>query len=300
MTCIIVFQQPASTAASKQSFVWGQTAVPNEPASYARFVVTTGNVSATYYSCAWQRIESARTLSGQIATLSFYARADSPKNMAVNLSQSYGSGGSPGSLNGIVGTMIPLTTTFQKYSVTVNIPPIGNKTFGTNLDDNISVCFWFSAGTDYWDLTNGLPIQSGTFDIAQVQLEAGGAATNFEQRTYAEELQLCRRYYQAITHGLAYCSAAGTLDMYVQFPVPMLGTTSTGNLSVQVSTPTAPTFAPVGGGASVTASGTPTLSSFGPLGTKISVTATGAAAGTWYCMANASPLVNISVTADLM
>ena len=36
----------------------------------------------------------------------------------------------------------------------------------------------------------------GEFDIAQVQFERGSRATQYDKRTYAEELRMCRRYYQ--------------------------------------------------------------------------------------------------------
>ena len=37
-----------------------------------------------------------------------------------------------------------------------------------------------------------------TLDIAQVQLEVGNTATEFEHRSYGEELELCQRYYYSI------------------------------------------------------------------------------------------------------
>ena len=36
----------------------------------------------------------------------------------------------------------------------------------------------------------------GEFDIAQVQFERGSRATQYDKRTHAEELRMCRRYYQ--------------------------------------------------------------------------------------------------------
>mgnify|MGYP003136918034 FL=1 len=37
-----------------------------------------------------------------------------------------------------------------------------------------------------------------TFEITGVQLEVGDHATDFEHRSFAEELKLCERYYQKI------------------------------------------------------------------------------------------------------
>ncbi|MGC5808680.1 hypothetical protein [Ralstonia pseudosolanacearum] len=63
-------------------------------------------------------------------------------------------------------------------------------------NDYLAVLFWFDAGSNFNARTNSLGQQTGTFDIAQVQLEAGVAATPFELRPWAAETLLCQRYYQ--------------------------------------------------------------------------------------------------------
>jgi len=45
------------------------------------------------------------------------------------------------------------------------------------------------------------PLTSGDYiEIAQVQLELGSVATDFEHRSYGEELALCKRYYEKSAH----------------------------------------------------------------------------------------------------
>jgi hypothetical protein len=56
---------------------------------------------------------------------------------------------------------------------------------------------WFDAGSDFNARTDSLGQQSGTFDIAQVQIEPGPVATPFEQRPIGTELALCQRYFQS-------------------------------------------------------------------------------------------------------
>jgi len=51
-------------------------------------------------------------------------------------------------------------------------------------------------------------------EIAQVQLELGSVATDFEHRSYGEELALCQRYYQDLCHGSADGSLA-TATYYI-------------------------------------------------------------------------------------
>jgi hypothetical protein len=73
---------------------------------------------------------------------------------------------------------------------------VSGKTLGTGGNDSLSFHFWFDAGSDYNSRANSLGQQSGTFDISQVQLEAGDTATPFEHRSYGDELARCQRYYR--------------------------------------------------------------------------------------------------------
>lgn len=185
----------STKTASQQTFTVGQTDVPNNPRYWARTVVTT-SAGASNYCFKYQPIENVSTLSGQTATLSFWAKADASKNIAVELVQNFGTGGSPSSTVFSIGvTTCALTTSWKYFTVTVSIPSISGKTLGTNNDHALNVNFWFDAGSTFNARTNSLGQQSGTFDIAQVQLEAGSAATPFEVRPIGLELSLCQRYY---------------------------------------------------------------------------------------------------------
>lgn len=181
---------------SRQGFTAGQTDVPNNPSFYSRTVVTS-SASSSSYCLKSQRIENAATLSGQTATLSFWAKADAAKNIAVEFVQNFGTGGAgiSSTVTGIGVTTCALTTTWKYFTVTVSIPSVSGKTFGSNNDSYLAVVFWFDAGSTFNARTNSLGQQSGTFDIAQVQLEAGLSATPFEQRPIGMELALCQRYY---------------------------------------------------------------------------------------------------------
>ena len=144
-----------------------------------------------------QRIESVRTFAGQQVTVSFWAKADASKPIAVELLQSFGTGGSPSAEVTAIGvTKTTLSTSWQKITVTATVPSISGKTIGTNGDDYLALDIWFDAGSTYNARTDSLGQQSGTFDIAQVQIEPGPVATPFERRPIGTELALCQRYYQ--------------------------------------------------------------------------------------------------------
>lgn len=188
-----------SQAVSRQSFVLGQSVVPNNPKYYLRTVVTSV-VGTSNYALIRQPIENVASGSNTTVTLSFWARADAAKNIAVEFAQNFGTGGSPSSVvSGLGVTTIPLTTAFQKFTVTVTLPSISGKTLGTDSNDHLQVLFWFDSGSTYSARNNSLGQQSGTFDIAQVQLEEGSVATTFEQRSVGEEFVLCQRYFQKYT-----------------------------------------------------------------------------------------------------
>jgi hypothetical protein len=198
----------STKTASQQAFTLGQTDVPGNPKYYLRHVVSSvaGNVN---YCLALQKFEGVETLAGQTATLSFWAKADSNKNIATEFFQYFGSGGSPSSQVETVGvTTYSLTTSWQKFTATVAIPSISGKTIGTDGRDCLGLIFWFDAGSNWNSRTNSLGQQSGTFDIAQVQVEEGPVATPFEHRPIGMELSLCQRYCQVIK-GLGGSGASG-------------------------------------------------------------------------------------------
>jgi hypothetical protein len=181
--------------ASRQAFTLGQTDVPGEPTYYCRTVVSSV-AGASNNALLLQRIEDVRTFAGQQVTISFWAKADATKNIAVDLTQYFGTGGSPSAqVHGIGATKVSIGTTFQKVTITTTLPSISGKTLGTDGSGLLALNVWFDAGSDFNSRTDSLGQQSGTFDIAQVQVESGPVATPFERRPIGTELALCQRYY---------------------------------------------------------------------------------------------------------
>ncbi len=218
--------------ASQQLFTNGQTDVPNSPYYYHRTVVSSvfGNGN---YCALQQRIESVKTFSNSTATLSFYAKADSNKSISVEFVQSFGTGGSPSSnVEGIGVQKLNITSSWQKFTVTVNIPSISSKTIGTDNNDSLVLVLFFDAGSNYNSRTDSLGQQSGTFDIAQVQLEEGSVATPFENRPIGTELALCQRYCLSISQdginsrhiGSGFWISSTNGNQFVNHFVPMRAT----------------------------------------------------------------------------
>lgn len=217
---------------SRQSFAVGQTDVPGNPKFFSRTIVSTIEDAANYCSKE-QRIEGVRTFAGETATLSFYAKADAAKSIAVDFKQDFGTSGSPSAAEvGIGSKKILLTTEWQRYVVTVDVPSISGKQIGTDGNDYLAVTIWFDAGSNYNDRTSTLGQQSGTFDLALVQLEKGDAATDFDQQPPHIKEALCYSfYYKFPTLPLSFPSpgAGGYAYTHVyNFPVPMRVTPSIG------------------------------------------------------------------------
>jgi hypothetical protein len=181
---------PATRAITQQSFIVGQTDVPNNPKFYLRFVTSVAGAGATFV-CITQKVEGVRSFAGKKITISFWAKGASALNIYGILQQVFGTGGSPSSMVQTNAPTLSISTLWQRYSWTVDLPSVAGKTIGTNNDDYINILFALPLNVIF------------TFDLAQVQVEEGQRATPFEVRHLAIELQLCHRYYQDISKHIA-------------------------------------------------------------------------------------------------
>ena len=175
------------------SFTAGQTDVPNNPKFYGNITITSADDNARIE----QRIEDVYTLAGETVTISFWAKytTNAPTNFAIQGNQNFGSGGST-AVNFTFATGQTLTTSWQKFTATTTVPSISGKTVGSN---------------SYLVIRPIINSNNETFDyqIAQVQVEKGSVATDFEVRPIGEEQNLCDRYYQVIADGDGLVIAQG-------------------------------------------------------------------------------------------
>ena len=202
-------QRTGSTCTmSRQVFALGQTDVPGEPTYFCRMVVTSV-AGASNRVLLGQNIEGVRAFAGQQITVSFWAKADATKNIAINHYQTFGTGGSPSAAVSQIGVnKTSLTTSWQRITHTFAVPSISGKSLGSGNNDSFGFEIYLDAGSTFNASTDTLGQQSGTFDIAQVQVEAGPVATAFERRPIGTELALCQRYYE--TGSLSFCWNAGS------------------------------------------------------------------------------------------
>ena len=198
---------------SQQTFSPGTAPVSGYESQYfLRNAVT--SLSGQSIQAVGQRIEDVRTLAGQTATFSFWAKADASRTYTTRLIQNFGSGGS--SEVAITGGSHSVTTSWQRFSVTVSIPSISGKTIGTS--------------SYLQPLLDGPANTANTLDTWGWQLEAGSFATPFQTATgtIQGELAACQRYYYRLTpgaagrrFGAAYGASTTGAIILTQFPVSM-------------------------------------------------------------------------------
>ena len=165
---------------SRQAFTAGQTDVPNEPSYFLRADITTAGSANAEIS---QKIEDVRTFAGQTIMVSFYAKSTAgTQGLNCRMHQDFGSGGSTRVTTGV--SVKTLSSSWQKFTFSVALGSISGKTIGTGS---------YLAFNFYWANNS----TSNDVDLAQVKVEKGSIATDFEPKSYGEELKLCQRYYYA-------------------------------------------------------------------------------------------------------
>ena len=149
-------------------------------------------------------------------TISFWVKSSVAQNFYVNLWSQDGT-----NYNYIFETGSLTADTWTKVTKTI----IGNSNltfnndngaglriqlvafYGTNKTGSVSLNTWgtFSGSTITPDMTSTwYTTNDATLEITGVQLEVGSVATDFEHRSFAQELELCKRYCQVLSAGGTY------------------------------------------------------------------------------------------------
>jgi len=95
-----------------------------------------------------QAIEGVTRLTGKTVTVSFWAVCGTPLKIGVNVTQEFGSGGSPSAGVILAGQSATLGIPWKRYSFTFNMPSIAGKTLGTNNNDSTNLEIWLSGGAN--------------------------------------------------------------------------------------------------------------------------------------------------------
>ena len=208
------FSRNNTTTLSQQTFTPGTAPVSGYEGTYFMRLARTAGASSDYLL---QKIEDVRMFAGQTVTFSYWAKASSAVTLnATYFEQNFGSGGS--ATVATINSATSLTTSWQRFTVTVAIPSITGKTIGTSSFLAVNFELGSAMGT------------SITVDFWGVQVEAASTASPFQTATgtIQGELAACQRYYYRVTPvstsksfnlGQAY-STTNALGL-IPFPVQM-------------------------------------------------------------------------------
>ncbi len=183
---------------SRQAFSAGDTLGSNNPSFFFRQTVS-GQSASSHYAQTTHPIEGVRSYAGQTITLLGWARRSSGSgNAAIDLTQYFGSGGSPSGNVSISPQTLTLTGSWAAFALTFVIPSISGKTIGTNNNDYIVLNIWTSAGSDYNARTNSLGLQTIGVDLWGIHIKQGTHTTSavdlYRQPELGPELARCQRY----------------------------------------------------------------------------------------------------------
>lgn len=182
----------------RQTFTVGQTDVPCNPTYYYQIQNYTDSGGDNARNYVYQPVENVINLQGRKATVSFYAKGSASGTVKVSLVQNFGTGGSPSSTVYGSAQSISLTTSWKRFYLTFDVASISGKVLGSNNNDFLGLYFWTHAGSTASTSYNlgGAFSLSTVLYLANVQLEEGSQATDFEVLSREVRLSLCQRYYE--------------------------------------------------------------------------------------------------------
>jgi len=146
--------------------------------SYAHCVC--GNFADTNYLS--YNVEHPRKLLGKVLTVSFKIKSDDGLGSNAKVWARY--------YNSSNTYTVPLDTAFTYSSSWTTVAATFTMPTTPVKSDNYGLQIFIAANNAS---TND---NTKSFDVKEVQLELGSVATDFEHRSYGEELALCQRYYE--------------------------------------------------------------------------------------------------------
>ncbi len=232
---------------SSQVAVTKSTDTPDGFSASTKWDCTTvdTSIAAGDYFIIQQRIEGQNvqdfakgTSSAKQFAVSFYIKATKTGVYTVELEDVDNS-------RGCSKTITVSDTNWNRYSLIFPADTTG--AFTNDNGNSLSLNFWLLAGSTYnsgtlqtsaWStLTNANRVSSSNvnamdstsndFFLTGVQVEVGGVVTDFEHRSFAQELQLCKRYFQKMERAAqeVYCTGyfeSNTQGRYtLTFPVDL-------------------------------------------------------------------------------
>jgi hypothetical protein len=225
--------------ANTDQAAYTQKQVSDSPDDFSQsyeFDVTTAETSldSNEYAFIGHRIEAQnlQSVKANQVTLSFYVKAYQTGTYAINIYQQ------DGNIHITKTYTISQSGTWEKKTLTfaanTGTQPNNDNGFGWEIawimaagsgvksSDSTSWGTYSDAGFAFGQGVNVLSSTDNYFKITGVQLEVGSVATDFEHRSFGQELALCQRYYYEdpdISHRMAdgqvACNTTGAYTLPV-------------------------------------------------------------------------------------
>jgi hypothetical protein len=219
----------------------------NTPATNTQLKINHIIESQDLACSGWDTVNSSSNV-----TLSFYVKSSVAQTFVVHLYAD--------DANKAYAFEYSATTSWTR--ITHTIPGASGLTFNNDNGTGLNIQWYLYMGTDStnnsftnnaWgsyssssrsrDMTNTwYDTNDSTFEITGLQLEVGSVATDFEHKSYGQELALCQRYFQLhnniMTAGYVPDNGSRVYSLGFNFPVqmrsaPSLSITQTGSSSHQ-------------------------------------------------------------------
>lgn len=177
--------------------------------------------------CLTQRIAGVQTYRNKrVTVLGMVRRTSGAGNIAVELTQFFGSGGTPSaSVDGIGATAIDIPTNniWVPFAVVIDIPDTTGKILGTNGNDSLNLTLWTNAGSSYSSRAASIGTNTGTFQFTGIRLLLGehtkDLMLSIAQTRYEDDDLRCLRYYEYgfATHWGAAANAGNAVGSIMSF-----------------------------------------------------------------------------------
>lgn len=143
---------------SRQSFTLGQTDVEGDPKYFWRWAHTSAGSGSTVRR-VYNDVARVNWRNGETVTISFWAKADTNRNITLRTRQYFGSGGAP-SASVDLTDVLALTASWQKFTVTKTLASVAGKTLGSSEDDALRIILDFPVNVT-------MTIDIAAFDVRQ-------------------------------------------------------------------------------------------------------------------------------------
>ena len=168
--------------------------------NYARLIVS----SSSDYTGISYKIENVTSILAGTVTLSFWAKGTGPVGgLYMYGTQDFGTSGSADVELTAAQITASLTSSWVRYSMQITIPSVDGKTINAGSFLKVSIVQGTNSSSTAYDL-----------NITGVQLELGSVATDFEHRSYGEELALCQRFYDEGIVAMGASMTPGTASIF--------------------------------------------------------------------------------------